>query len=99
MDKETILARLCEIVDRTSRVKVDTSLVNEKAGIDSLGIDSLSIFDFIFEIQEEFEITFEPTEFLREMCVGDIIAMIEERMPHDARQPGGRKEEEGTGHG
>lgn len=64
---------------RTATSAIDWRQVTEQDAIASLGIDSLAMLDFIYDLQQEFGIEFEPTELVAVKTVGQLATFLQER--------------------
>lgn len=79
MARNQIIDQLRSIMARTATTDHDWSRVTEGDTIASLGIDSLAMLDFIYDIQQEFHIEFEPQELVEVRTVGQLAGFIAER--------------------
>ena len=77
MTKDEIIETLRAILKNTSREKVNWDAVTTENTIASLGFDSLSILDLMYDIQQEFQIEFEAEEMIHIKTVGDLVAWLE----------------------
>ena len=46
--------------------------------IESLGFDSLTILDVLYDVEEEFGIALDPKQVVKTRTVGEIIALLEQ---------------------
>ena len=81
MAQEQIISRLRDIMARNAAAggSIDWNAVGAKDSIASLGIDSLAMLDFIYDIQQEFGIEFDPQELVRIGTVGELADFIAQR--------------------
>ena len=79
MTRENILKSLGEIVEESSTEQVDWTKVTESTQIESLGFDSLSILDLIFDIEQTTSIQVEAKDVLDMRTVGEMVSYIAER--------------------
>jgi acyl carrier protein len=75
-----------EIVDRLRNLMRDSatedrdwSAVNGASSIASLGFDSLSILDLLYDVDQEFGVELEASDVIDAKTVGDVAALLEER--------------------
>jgi acyl carrier protein len=75
-----ILGKLRETMKRSSRESVDWSGVSPASTIESLGFDSLTILDLIYDIQQEFGVEFEAESLVGVKTVGELVAFLRKRL-------------------
>lgn len=73
---DSIVERLRAVMKRSSRVQVDWSKVDAATRIDTIGFDSLTILDLIYDIQQEFKLDFEAEEVARIKTVGELAEFL-----------------------
>ena len=78
-DEETIIGRLRGILRESSEEERDWDEVGAETTIESLGFDSLSILDLLYDVDQEFDIHLEATEVIDLSTVGEIAALLKER--------------------
>jgi acyl carrier protein len=76
---QEILEKLREIMKSSSQADVVWDEVNTETAIDSLGLDSLSILDLTYDIQQEFTIEFEAEEMVKVSTVSDMIEFLKSK--------------------
>lgn len=76
MDHATVADQLKTLMRRSSRLPVNWDAVALDSRIDSLGFDSLTIMDLIYEIQQAFHIEFDPDEMTAIQTVGDLVEFL-----------------------
>ena len=79
MTKEDVIVRLADVMKSVSQEDVDWDTVSAESTIESLGFDSLSILDLMYDIQQEFEIDFESEEIVDIKTVDELAAFIIEK--------------------
>ena len=79
MSDTSILQRLRDILRETSEEDRDWDQVDGATTIESLGVDSLSILDLLYDIDHEFDIHLEAAEVIDARTVGDIAALLKQR--------------------
>ncbi len=65
---------------QSSQAKVDWEAVRTDSTIASLGFDSLTILDLVYDIQQEFRVEFEAEKLAGVRTVGDLIAFLKSCM-------------------
>ncbi|MBL8723871.1 MAG: acyl carrier protein [Planctomycetes bacterium] len=81
MEPTEIIRRLRQIMARTATTQHDWNRVSADDAIAALGIDSLAMLDFVYDIQQEFGIQFEPAELVSVTTVGQLATFIAARAP------------------
>jgi acyl carrier protein len=79
MAYDEILAKLKNVMKRSSQAKVDWNAITPGTPIQSLGFDSLSILDLIYDIQQEFGLEFEAEELIRVKTVRELVDFLEKK--------------------
>ena len=76
--RTAILARLRELVP--GKLDLDASMLVPEASLADLGVDSFSMIELVFLIEEAFQIKI-PLEDLHAETVSDVLDVIDERLP------------------
>jgi len=76
MNDTSVITRLRDILRECSVEERDWDNVNESTTIESLGFDSLSFLDVLYEVEMEFGIKLEAKEVLGVRTVGDVAVML-----------------------
>jgi acyl carrier protein len=79
MSYDETLAKLKNLMKQASKAKVDWNAIGPDTAIQSLGFDSLSILDLIYDIQQEFGVEFEATELARVRTVKELVDFLEKK--------------------
>ncbi len=77
---EEVFDRLRKLMQQTVEVDVDLDAVTGTTSIESLGFDSLSILDLMYDIQQEFDLEFDAEEMIAIRSVDQLVAFIVERV-------------------
>jgi len=80
MTRKEIFDKLRDLMKSTSQVKANWDNISEADAIASLGFDSLSVLDLIYEIQQTFEVELEAKEIVKVRTVGDLITLLEKNI-------------------
>lgn len=80
MTHEQIIDRLRVIMQDSTEKQVDWSTVTGETTIESLGFDSLSILDLIYDIQQEFEIQFEAEQLVSIQTVDELAGFLSRQL-------------------
>jgi len=79
VERSEIIHRLRSIMARTATTQHDWERVGETDTIASLGIDSLAMLDFVYDIQQEFAVQFEAHELVGVSTVGQLATFLDAR--------------------
>jgi len=80
MTREEIAERLRNTMEAATEVEVDWDAVTLDTTIASLGFDSLSILDLIYDVQSEFGLDFEAEELVTVQTVGELVEYLHGKM-------------------
>jgi acyl carrier protein len=81
MNRKEIIERLRGLVARSARDVVDRKDVfGENDSMLSIGIDSLAMLDFLYDVQQEFRIEFDPQDLVDVSTLGELATFVEKRM-------------------
>lgn len=80
MIRTELVERLRDVMVRSCPESVDWDEVDETRTIESLGIDSLAMLDLTYDLQQAFELEFEPEDLLGVKTVGDLLAFLAARV-------------------
>ncbi len=76
---DAIIDKLRDILRDSSAEDRDWDSVDGSTTIESLGIDSLSILDLLYDIDQDFGITLEAAEVIDIGTVGEIAVLLRKR--------------------
>lgn len=76
---DSIIERLRGILAESSTEDRDWESVDADTTIESLGFDSLSILDLLYDVDQEFDVHLEASEVMETRTVGDIAALLKQR--------------------
>jgi acyl carrier protein len=76
MTQDEIIAKLKQIMRRSTEAKVDWQSIRPEMTIASLGFDSLSILDLIYDLQQELGIDFDAEQLANVKTVGELAAFL-----------------------
>ena len=78
--RDEIQTRLKALLEAQPEIQVDVTKITEETAFDDVGFDSLSILDFMYEMEEQFGIQLEVKDLLGLDTVGDLIGHLQEKM-------------------
>ncbi|MBN2302411.1 MAG: acyl carrier protein [Lentisphaerae bacterium] len=79
MTHDEIISQLKNVMKQSSQESADWDNIGDDSSIQSLGFDSLSILDLIYDIQQEFGIEFEAEELATVRTVGELVSFLKEK--------------------
>lgn len=80
MTRQDILNQLRETMRASSPDPIDWDTLTDETTIGTLGFDSLSILDLIYDVQQAFGIDFEAEELVNINTVGELADFLEETL-------------------
>jgi acyl carrier protein len=79
MTTDEIVGKLRDMMKKSSGAAVNWETVTPDASIATLGFDSLSILDLVYDIQQEFSVDFEAQELVNVKTVGQLAAFLQSK--------------------
>ena len=76
MNDTSIIARLRTLLRESSVEERDWDSVDETTTIESLGFDSLSMLDLLYEVEMEFGVKLEVKKVLATRTVGEVVDLL-----------------------
>ncbi len=73
-----VLARLRDVLRDSAVEEHDWDAVAPETPIESLGFDSLTILDVLYDVEEEFGIALDPKQVVKTRTVGEIITLLQQ---------------------
>ena len=64
MSRDEIIRGLTDLLTRQEQVKIDVSAITEDTRIDRIGFDSISILDFIYDVEDRFRVQTEIADLV-----------------------------------
>jgi acyl carrier protein len=80
MNRDEIIRGLRDLLTRQEQIAVDVSAITEDTRIDRIGFDSISILDFIYDVEDRFGVQTEIADLVTMERVGDLIEYLEARL-------------------
>jgi len=80
MTKEDIVSALRELLRKQKQLKVDVDAVQLDTRFDQIGFDSLSILDFMYDVENRFSVVPEMADLVRMQKVSDLIEYLHARV-------------------
>ncbi|MCE2559892.1 MAG: acyl carrier protein [Acidobacteria bacterium] len=73
-----MLDRLRDVLRDNAVEERDWDAVAPETTIESLGFDSLTILDVLYDVEEEFGIALEPKQVVKTRTVGEIVGLLQQ---------------------
>jgi acyl carrier protein len=80
MIRKDIVESLRDLLRRHPSLDLDVMQITEDTQIDHIGFDSLSILDFMYDVESRFEIRLEASELIGMQFVRDLVDLVESRV-------------------
>jgi len=80
MTQEQIIDKLRVMMKKSSQAQVDWNSVSATSTIASLGFDSLSILDLVYDIQQELKVEFEAETLVGIKTVGELATFLQNKL-------------------
>ena len=80
MERQEIIDQLRAIIQADEHVEVDVSGVTEATRLDGIGFDSISILEFMYEIESRFSIELDVADLVEFVVVSDLIDHLEKKI-------------------
>lgn len=76
MTKEEIISELRELLRKQKQLKTDIDAIGVETRFDQIGFDSLSILDFMYEVENKFGTFPEMSELVKMQKVDDLVDFL-----------------------
>jgi len=76
MSKQEIISELRELLRKQKQLKVDVDAIGLETRFDQIGFDSLSILDFMYEVENRFGTFPEMAELVKMQKVDDLVEFL-----------------------
>jgi acyl carrier protein len=80
MTRDQIVGVLKELLRQQKQVKIDVSSISLESRLDRIGFDSLSILDFMYDVEDRFKVRMEIPDLVRMHHVKDLIDYLEGKL-------------------
>ncbi len=80
MQRPEIIASLKDLLRQQKQVKIDVDTIGEETRLTQVGFDSISILDFIYDVESRFSVSTEIAELVRMERVKDLIDHLEAKL-------------------
>ena len=79
MSDEKILAKLRDILRDNSAEEQDWDQIRAETTFESIGVDSLSILDLLYDVEQEFGIHLEGADVIDLQTMGEFVELLKQR--------------------
>lgn len=80
MTRDQIVSVLRDLLRQQKQVKIDADSVSLDSRLDRIGFDSLSILDFMYDVEDRFKVRMEIADLVRMQQVNDLITYLEGKL-------------------
>jgi acyl carrier protein len=77
--RQQIIAGLKELLEQHKQLKVPFDRIGEDSRLSQIGFDSITILDFLYDIETRFRVQIEMIDLIRMDSVKDLIDYLETR--------------------
>jgi acyl carrier protein len=81
MNRNEIISNLKKLLAGQEQIKIDPESIEEDNKLDQIGFDSISILDFVYDIEAQLGVTIEMADLVKMERVRDLIDYLESRQP------------------
>lgn len=80
MNRDQIISRLRELLKKQSEFKGNVNAIQEETKIDQMGFDSISILDFMYDIEADFNVQTEVADLVKMEKVKDLVDYLSRKL-------------------
>ena len=81
MTRDQIVTSLKDLLKQQKQVKLNLDSITDDTRLQGIGFDSLSILDFIYEVESHFNARIEMADLVRMERVKDLIDYLHAKVP------------------
>ena len=81
MNRDQIISRLRSLLQKQSDFKGDAEAIHEETPIDQMGFDSISILDFMYDVEADFSVQTEVSDLVKMVKVRDLVDYLARKLP------------------
>ncbi|MEE8523397.1 MAG: acyl carrier protein [Thermoanaerobaculia bacterium] len=79
MKDDPMIGQLREILRDNATEERDWDAIDAETTFESIGIDSLSILDLLYDVEQEFGVHLEGADVIDVRTMGEFVALVKER--------------------
>jgi len=80
MTREQIVAALGELLEQQEQIKVDITEIGPDSRLDQLGFDSLSVLDFLYDVENRFKVPVEIADLVALERVDELVEYLQRKL-------------------
>jgi len=80
MPRDQIISGLKDLLRQQKQIQINVDALTENTTLNEVGFDSISILDFIYDVESRFNVRTEIAELVRMERVKDLIDHLERRL-------------------
>jgi acyl carrier protein len=79
-ERNELVDTLKSLLKRQQKIQLDVDAISDNTRIDRIGFDSLSILDFMYDVEDHFKIRAEPADLVQLETVADLVDYLERKL-------------------
>ena len=80
MTREQIVTALGELLEQQEQIKVDITEIRPDSRLDQLGFDSLSVLDFLYDVENRFKVPVEIADLVALERVDELVEYLQRKL-------------------
>jgi acyl carrier protein len=80
MTRDQITENLRSLLRQQKQLKIDAEKISPESRIDAIGFDSITILDFVYDLEERFKVRIEMADLVGIRHVKDLIGYLEGKL-------------------
>jgi len=80
MTRDQITETLKTLLRQQKQLKIDVDKISPESRIDAIGFDSITILDFVYDLEEKFKVRIEMADLVSIRQVKDLIGYLEGKL-------------------
>ena len=80
MTREQIVTALGELLEQQEQIKVDITEIGPDSRLDQLGFDSLSVLDFLYDVENRFKVPVEIADLVALERVDELVEYLQRKL-------------------
>lgn len=77
MSRDEIMSGLKDLLARNPQIKADPAALTEESRLAQMGFDSVSILDYLYEVESRFQVALDVADLVRMERVRDLVDHLE----------------------